>query len=78
MLQLKETVEEMPYQVTILIKQGDPATEILKIVTEQQADLIVLSTHRHSNLARIFNGTLLTKLLPRFNIPAVILYSRLS
>lgn len=55
---------------------GVPATEILRVGTEEQADLIVMATHGHSGLTRLFLGSVAQEVmrnacLPVMLVPAV-------
>jgi nucleotide-binding universal stress UspA family protein len=49
--------------VRMKIAHGRPAEEILKVATHEQADLIVMATHGRSGLARLWMGSVATKVV---------------
>ena len=48
---------------------GDAANEILKYAEEWNADLIVMGTHSHSTLEKLFVGSVAAKVLEETDIP---------
>ncbi len=51
------------------VAEGDTAQAILKYADEWQADLIVMGTHSHKSLEKIFLGTVASKIIEETNIP---------
>ena len=49
--------------VRMKIAHGRPAEEILKVATHEQADLIVMATHGRSGLARLWMGSVASKVV---------------
>ncbi|RFN58213.1 universal stress protein [Marixanthomonas ophiurae] len=56
-------------KVATKIKKGETAPCILEYANEWQADLIVMGTHSHSVLEKLFMGTEATKVLEKTQIP---------
>jgi nucleotide-binding universal stress UspA family protein len=55
------------------VLRGDPAEAILRAAVEESADLIAISTHGRSGLARWLFGSTATKLLEASTIPVLFL-----
>ncbi|MBP1698562.1 MAG: uspA2, partial [Deltaproteobacteria bacterium] len=56
----------------ILIRQGRPAEEILKVVDEEGCDVIVLGTHSKGFLEQTFLGSVSKSVLQRTQKPVFI------
>jgi len=52
---------EVPYEV--VVKHGNPYTEILDLATAQHADMIVMSTHGHTGPQRLVIGSVAEKVV---------------
>jgi manganese transport protein len=75
---LEETAKELRGQglnVETLLALGDPPTEILKSATQQQCDLIAMTTHGHRLLADIFYGSTIEHVRHRSMIPLLIVHA---
>jgi manganese transport protein len=75
---LDETAKELRGQglpVETLLALGDPPTEILKTATQQQCDLIAMTTHGHRLLADIFYGSTIEHVRHRSMIPMLIVHA---
>jgi len=57
------------FKVERLIVDGDPATNILKIAAEKQADLIMMPTHGHGAFRRFLLGSVTAKVLHDADCP---------
>ncbi len=55
--------------VTTHLAEGDTAKKILEYANEWKADLIVMGTHSHGTLEKIFLGTVASTVLERTEIP---------
>lgn len=55
-----------------LMKQGDPAVQILETCGEQGADLIAMTTHGHSGVSRWMLGSVTEKVLRASKVPVLI------
>jgi nucleotide-binding universal stress UspA family protein len=59
-------------QVRTVVRDGDPADEILAEVRAQDADLIVMRTHGRSGLGRMVLGSVAQRLLTEAQVPVVL------
>ncbi|MGO3181947.1 MAG: universal stress protein [Aequorivita sp.] len=55
--------------ITTHLTEGDTAKKILEYAEEWNADLIVMGTHSHSTLEKIFLGTVASSVLENTNVP---------
>lgn len=55
--------------ITTHLAEGDTAREVLKYAETWNADLIVMGTHSHSTLEKIFLGTVASTVLERTKVP---------
>jgi nucleotide-binding universal stress UspA family protein len=55
-----------------LMKQGDPAAQILETSRETDADLIAMTTHGHSGLSRWVLGSVAEKVLRASRVPVLV------
>jgi manganese transport protein len=62
--------------VTTQLAMGDPPTEILKIATSEECDLIALTSHGHRFFGDIFHGSTITKVRHHTTIPLLILRAK--
>lgn len=62
--------EQVDWELNIAI--GYPAKEILQIVEETKADLVVAATHSRSGIERLLLGSVSRKLMHTLNVPLLI------
>lgn len=55
--------------ITTHLAEGDTAQKILEYANEWNADVIVMGTHSHSTLEKIFLGTVASTVLEKTKIP---------
>lgn len=55
--------------ITTHLAEGDTAKKILEYAEDWKADLIVMGTHSHSALEKLFLGTVASSVLERTKIP---------
>ncbi|HAV54527.1 MAG TPA: universal stress protein, partial [Aequorivita sp.] len=55
--------------VTTHLAEGDTAKSILEYAEEWNADVIVMGTHSHGTLEKIFLGTVASSVLEKTKIP---------
>jgi universal stress protein E len=67
-MQLAELAQARP---DILVKTGDPFDVIVTTAREQQADLVVMGTHRKHLLREIFVGTTIERVMRTGNAPVL-------
>ena len=54
-----------------VLRQGDPATEILAAADELKASMIVMGTHGRQGLAHLILGSVAEKVLRKSNVPVL-------
>ena len=52
---------------------GDPATELIRLASERQADLIAMSTHGHRFINDLIRGTTVDRVRHLVKIPVLLL-----
>jgi len=60
-------------KVATELAMGDPATELIRLAEERQADLIAMSTHGHRFLNDIIHGTTVDRVRHLVKIPVLLL-----
>src|SRR5437879_5727720 len=73
---LTRTVPELlgtDLQVDPIVRQGEPAKEILKQVQVQRVDLIIMRTHGRVGLERAVIGSVAARVLAETNVPVLTL-----
>ncbi len=55
--------------ITTHLAEGDTAQKVLEYVKEWKADLIIMGTHSHSTLEKIFLGTVASSVLEYTKVP---------
>ncbi len=70
---LEKAAEHLDHPaVTTHLTEGDTANAILNYAGEWKADLIVMGTHSHSTLEKLFMGTVAEKILEKTQIPVYV------
>jgi nucleotide-binding universal stress UspA family protein len=59
--------------VRVHLAMGDPATELIRVASEQQVDLIAMSTHGHRFLADVLHGTTADRVRHLVKVPVLLL-----
>ena len=59
--------------VDIHLAMGDPATELIRLAEERQADLLAMSTHGHRFLNDLVRGTTVNRVRHMVKIPVLLL-----
>ena len=59
--------------VTTELAMGDPATELIRLAQERNADLIAMSTHGHRFLNDLIRGTTVDRVRHLVKIPVLLL-----
>ena len=55
------------------LAMGDPATELIRLAEERQADLLAMSTHGHRFLSDLVHGTTVNRVRHLVKIPVLLL-----
>lgn len=61
------------YSVTVVIRTGDPAEEIIDFVLHGDIDLVAMATHGRTGLSRLVMGSVATEVLRRVTIPVLLI-----
>ena len=59
--------------VSTELAMGDPATELIRLVEERQADLLAMSTHGHRFLNDLVRGTTVNRVRHVVKVPILLL-----
>lgn len=59
-----------------LIRAGDPATEILKVIEEVRPALVAMGTHGRTGLAHLLLGSVAEKIVRSSPIPVVTIHAK--
>lgn len=60
-------------RVSTELAMGDPATQLIRVAAERQADLIAMSTHGHRFLNDLLRGTTVDRVRHEVKIPVLLL-----
>jgi nucleotide-binding universal stress UspA family protein len=70
-----EVLEQAGFAVVYDMRFGEPVEEIIAYVDANNVDLIAMATHWRTGLDRLFNGNTLTGILPRVDVPLLVIRS---
>ena len=73
--QMLSEIEGRSEQVKSLVVAGDPATEILRYVEEQNIDLVIMATHGRSGIKRWLIGSVADKVVRNSSHPVRLIKS---
>jgi nucleotide-binding universal stress UspA family protein len=68
-----EELRQAGLQVDSRLAMGDPATEIIRIASQEGVDLIAMSTHGHRFLSDLIHGTTVDKVRHTVRVPVLLL-----
>ncbi len=71
--QIAAELAAVPLKVTTKLAMGDPATELIRLVEEWQADLIAMSTHGHRFVNDLLRGTTVNRVRHEVKVPVLLL-----
>jgi nucleotide-binding universal stress UspA family protein len=61
------------YTVSTIVKSGQPAQEILSLITEEKVDLVVMTSHGRTGLNRLMFGSVAEEVLREAAVPVMVL-----
>jgi nucleotide-binding universal stress UspA family protein len=61
-----------------ILRAGDPATEILKVIDELKPALVALGTHGRTGLAHLLLGSVAEKIVRASPVPAITVHAKAS
>jgi len=67
-------LEAAGYTVTVAVKFGNPAREIMDFVKEENIDLIAMTTHSRSGLGQLIFGSVAEEILHNVSVPILLLH----
>lgn len=68
-----EVLDKAGFSVEYEMRFGEPIEEISAYVEANQVDLIAMATHWRTGLDRLVNGNTLTGILPRVDVPLLVI-----
>jgi nucleotide-binding universal stress UspA family protein len=71
--EVAERLAAQSLRVTTELAMGDPATELIRLADEREADLIAMSTHGHRFLNDLIHGTTVDRVRHTVKIPVLLL-----
>jgi nucleotide-binding universal stress UspA family protein len=74
--QRAESLREQGLMVQIHVASGHPAEEILRLSTEHQHTLLVMTTHGRSGIQRLFLGSVAMKVVQGAHVPVFLVRGR--
>ena len=72
---VKSDLNKEGFDVTVFLRSGEPAQEILRIAEEEHCDLIAMSTHGHRFFKDILLGSVAENIRHRTGIPVLMIRS---
>ena len=73
---LENALSSEGFMVASMLAMGDPASEIIRISREQNADLIAMTTHGHRFIGDIIHGSTAEKVRHQVDVPVLLLKVR--
>jgi manganese transport protein len=64
------------FEVEAVLGMGDPATEICRIASERQVDLIAMATHGHHGLSDVIHGQTVDQVRHEVPMPVLLLKAK--
>lgn len=72
LVKYQERLKALGYKVDIKISHGKAASEIIKVISELDIDLLVMGAHGHKGLKDIVFGTTVNSVRHGINIPLLV------
>jgi nucleotide-binding universal stress UspA family protein len=71
---VKHKLEAAGFTVSVVVKFGEPAQEILEFVEAEPVDLIAMTTHGRTGFSRLIMGSVAEKVLHKVSLPVLLLH----
>lgn len=72
--ELRESVAYLQgYHVSVAVRFGDPADEIVRFVEQEDVDLVAMATHARGGIRRMVLGSVAASVLRRVDVPVLML-----
>ncbi len=69
---VRERLERRGLPARVVVRAGDPATEILRVAPAEQAGLIAMSAHGRTGLRRVLLGSVVEAVVRRASLPVLL------
>ncbi len=73
---LCEDMAQRGFETRARLEMGDPATELVKVATEESVDLIAMSTHGHRFLNDLLRGSTADRVRHNVQIPVLMVRAK--
>jgi nucleotide-binding universal stress UspA family protein len=70
---LKDELTGQGFVVDTRLAMGDPATELIRVTSEERVDLVAMATHGHRFLKDVLLGTTVDKVRHEVRVPVLLL-----
>lgn len=71
-----ERLAESAGDLRYILRAGDPATEILKVIDELEPALVALGTHGRTGLAHLLLGSVAEKIVRSSRVPVLTIHAK--
>ena len=72
--EIKEKLKDRGYEVTLAVRFGDPADEIISYTNLNKMDLVAMSTHGRLGFKRMILSSVAERVLPNVKVPVMMLH----
>ena len=73
---IRAELESRGFETRALLAMGDPATQLVKVASEQGVDLIAMSTHGHRFLNDLLRGSTADRVRHSVGVPVLMIKAR--
>ena len=73
---IRAELESRGFETRALLAMGDPATQLVKVASEQGVDLIAMSTHGHRFLNDLLRGSTADRVRHNVGVPVLMIRKR--
>ncbi len=70
---LRRELEAGGFAVETRLMTGDPARELVKLVREEEVDLVAMATHGHKGMADVIHGSTANHVRHNVDVPVLLL-----
>jgi nucleotide-binding universal stress UspA family protein len=70
---LKQQLEKSGFAVKVLVKNGDPSTQILKTAREERVSAVIIGSHGKSNLEEVLIGSVSERVVRKAHVPILVI-----
>ncbi len=70
---LRSELQASGFQVDTRLMTGDPARELVKLIREENVDLVAMATHGHKGVADVIHGSTVNHVRHNVDVPVLLL-----